>query len=204
MAEEKENHSSVEGVKSKIAEDTTKPQPSVADRTGDESLDKVRDILFGAHMQGYDKRLILLEERLLRESANLRTDIKKCFDSLESHIKKEVESLTDKLEGEHDERAQVVEGISQELNNLAELFERKTLQINEQATEVQREIHRQIIEQSSTLRNEIRQKHDEALTMVERGIKELRNNKTDRYALADLLKEVAARLQTPGSEDGNG
>src|SRR6185295_6529950 len=67
------------------------------DLAGGGNVDKIRDILFGTQMRDYEKRFVRLEERLLKESADLREDVKRRFDSLEIYVKKELESLTDRL-----------------------------------------------------------------------------------------------------------
>src|SRR5688500_8442519 len=41
------------------------------------SLEKVRDLLFGVHLRDYDRKLARLEERLVKETNELREDVKK-------------------------------------------------------------------------------------------------------------------------------
>ena len=43
-----------------------------ADRPG--NVDKIRDILFGSQMRDYDKKFARIEERLLKETADLREE----------------------------------------------------------------------------------------------------------------------------------
>ena len=42
--------------------------PNAADDASGGSVDKIRDILFGAQMRDYDRRFTRLEERLLKEA----------------------------------------------------------------------------------------------------------------------------------------
>ncbi len=49
-----------------------------------ESLEAVRDILFGAQMRSVETRLQAMEERLLREQGQLRADLIRKIDDLES------------------------------------------------------------------------------------------------------------------------
>jgi predicted transcriptional regulator len=62
-----------------------------------------------------------------------------------------------------------------------------------------------LLEQHQRLSDEIRQRIDEVLAAMTREAQELRNDKTDRLALASLLKEMAMRLtdefKLPGDED---
>jgi hypothetical protein len=60
------------------------------------------------------------------------------------------------------------------------------------------------LEQSNKLSDEIRVKNEELASLLDRRVQELRNDKTDRTALANLLTEVAMRLtdefHVPGAE----
>ena len=73
--------------------DTRSNEPNVAADAlaGGASIDKVRDILFGVQMRDYDKRFARLEERLLKETSELKDDVKKRLAALEQFMKQEVE-----------------------------------------------------------------------------------------------------------------
>ena len=176
-----------------------------ASKSGGESLDKVRDILFGSQTREYEKRFVRLEERLLKEASDLREDLKRRFDTLEVYIKKEVESLTARLKAEQDERTESTKQVSAELKDAALVFERKTGQLDEHQTRSERELREQILDQSKSISDEIRQKHEAITASLERSTSELRDEKADRAALASLFMEVAMRLNNefkiPSAED---
>jgi DNA repair exonuclease SbcCD ATPase subunit len=184
--------------------DGVKSQGS-AKTQGGESLDKVRDILFGSQSREYEKRFTRLEERLLKEAADLRDELRKRFDTLEVYTRKEVESLTARLKTEHDQRTESAKEISRDLKETSRTLEKKTSQLDEQLTASQRELRQQILEQSKSISAEIRQKHETMSAMLERATAELRDEKTDRAALASLFMEVAMRLNNefkiPDAED---
>ena len=180
-----------------------------AETAGAGSLDKVRDILFGAQSREYEKRIMRLEERIARESSDLRGEIKMRFDSLEAYIKGEIQSLTDRWKTEQGERTDSVKDLSRGLGDLTATVEKKTLQLDEKVTNAQRELRDQILDQSKSLASDIRQKYEELSAALDREARELRNDKTDRSALADMFTELAMRLNNefklPGAEDlGNG
>lgn len=174
-------------------------------KSGAENLDKVRDILFGSQAREYEKRFSRLEERLIKEASDLREDLKKRFDTLEGYIKREIESLAGRLKAEHDERTESAKAISGEIKDTSQAFERKTNQIGEHLNAGHRELREQLLDQSKNISEEIRQKHEAMGAALERATGELRNDKTDRAALASLFMEVAMRLNNefkiPGSED---
>ena len=181
---------SKEGSKSQAAE----LQDSAADIAGGGNLDKIREILFGVQMRESDKKFLRLEERLSKEASDLREDIRKRFDALEVFVKKEVESLTARLKAEQEERAGSDKEVARELKDLAKATEKKISQIDDQAAKNQRDLRQQILDQSKSMTDEIRQKAEQISALLERRFQELRSEKADRTALASLFTEMAVRL----------
>jgi hypothetical protein len=56
---------------------STRPADLPPNDSAPESLDKVRDILFGGQMRAVESRLQGLEERIMREQAAIRADLTK-------------------------------------------------------------------------------------------------------------------------------
>ena len=63
--------------------DTTEPAAA-----GTGNLEKVRDILFGHQMREVDRRFVRLEERIIKETRDLRDDMKRRLDALEAYTNK--------------------------------------------------------------------------------------------------------------------
>ncbi|HEY0546421.1 MAG TPA: hypothetical protein VGC91_13670 [Pyrinomonadaceae bacterium] len=171
---------------------------------GGGNIDKIREILFGIQMRDYEKRFARLEERLLKESNDLREETRKRFDSLELYIKHEMEALTERLTAEQNARTESLEQLSQGVKDTFRSFDKRAAGMDEQSAKNQRDLRQQILEQSKTLSDEIRQKHGEMLSALDREASELRTDKTDRSALAALFTELAMRLNNdfkiPGAE----
>jgi DNA repair exonuclease SbcCD ATPase subunit len=158
------------------------------------SLDKIRDILFGNQMREYEKRFSRLEERLVKDQADLREDINKRLDNMESYVKQEIDALTGRVNKEPIARDEAVKRLSQDLKNLIESVERKIIELEQQNNQSQRELRQQILEQSKNIDNEIRQNNEAILASLEQEAKKLRTDKTDRSTLATLFAELAVRL----------
>ncbi|NJL11136.1 MAG: hypothetical protein HC908_15935, partial [Calothrix sp. SM1_7_51] len=88
------------------------------------SLEKVRDILFGNQIRDVDKRLARMEERLQKEFSNLRDETKQSLGNLENYIKQEVDSLTEQLKKERGEREQALSTITSNEKNTSQALER--------------------------------------------------------------------------------
>lgn len=182
------------------------PQPPALDGqpASTENVDKIRDILFGTQMRDYERRFLRLEERLLKECADLRSDTHKRLDATDAYIKHEIESLAERLNRERTERIENVEDFLGKLTELTKDFERKVRQIEDQNSKSQRDFRQQLLEQGKLLSDEIRTKFEEISSLCELRLQELRADKVDRSALASLLNETALRLtgdfRVPGTE----
>ena len=185
-------------------EQSSGSEPDVDELSGGGSVDKIREILFGIQMRDYEKRFVRLEERLLKEAGDLRDETKQRFDSLELYIKRELEALAERLVAEQNARTDSLEQLSKGVKDTFRAVDKKTAQMDEQTAKGQSELRQQLLDQSKTLSDDVRQKHSEILAALEREATELRNDKTDRSALAALFTEVAMRLNNdfkiPGAE----
>ncbi|MCA9471056.1 MAG: hypothetical protein MRJ96_09185 [Nitrospirales bacterium] len=159
-----------------------------------ESLDTVRDILFGAQSREYESRFARLEERLLQEAEDLRNDLRSRCDSLEMYIKKEVESLTGRIAQEQKEKSESLRALSQELNVLGKQIQDRIDRLDGQTTHGHHELQQQVRDQRTALSEDIQQKHAELSGLLDKAMKELRAEKLDRVALAEMFMESALRL----------
>jgi hypothetical protein len=175
--------------------------------TGDLStgnLDKVRDILFGAQARDTDKRFSKLEERLGQEFTDLREETKKRFDALESFVRSELESLSQRLKTEQTERTTSAKDLAHSIKETSDAIGSRISQLDEETASRQRDLRQQILDQSKSLSDDIRQRSDQLTSTMNREVRDLQNDKTDRAALAALFTEMAMRLNNefhfPGEE----
>ncbi|PAX60458.1 hypothetical protein [Brunnivagina elsteri] len=166
------------------------------DLAGVNSLDKVRDILFGNQLRDVEKKFPRLEERLFKECVNSREENKKRLDSLESYIKQELESLSKQMKQEQGSHDETLQNLAEENKKITTALENKLNQFDEHVNTSQREMREQILNQSKSLHDDILQKYEEILEILRREAEELRHAKTDRSTLANLLSELAIRLNS--------
>jgi DNA anti-recombination protein RmuC len=161
---------------------------------GGASIDKVRDILFGGQMRDYDRRFARLEERLAKDTGDLKEDVKKRLAALEQYVKQEIDALGDRLSAEHSGREESVKSLGEELRETAKSIDRRTAAMDDQSAKVQRDLRQQLLEQHQRLTDELQSRHQELLATLDRESTELRDEKADRAALASLFTEMALRL----------
>jgi DNA anti-recombination protein RmuC len=177
-----------------------------AEGAGAASLDKVRDILFGGHMRDVERRFARLEERLLKETSDLKDDVRRRLDALELYAKNENESLAGQIKAEHEDRLESDNRQARDAAETTRSIERRITTLDEQVAKGQRELRSQLLEQHQRLSDDIRHKMEDVLATLARETGELRTDKADRTAIASLLTEMAMRLtnqfRLPGAEDG--
>lgn len=168
--------------------------PSNSGNVDSGSIDKVRNILFGAQMREYEKKFGQLHGLMDKEAAELREQTQKSIDSLEKYFKAEVDSLSGRLKAEQNERSDSVNALSKELRDAAGSFEKKLADLDDQINKHARDLRQQILDLSKQLSDDVRKKQDEALTALARTAQEIRFEKVDRANLADLFSEMSLRL----------
>ena len=172
------------------------------------NLDKVRDLLFGGQMRDYDRKFARLEERLVKETADLREEVRRRLSALEAYMKAEVESQSDRLRAEQEGRSTGDKELGRELRDSAQQFDQKLTQLDDLVARNQRDLRQQLHTQHHELVDDIRQRVEDVLGRLAHEAQELRSDKTDRKALAALLTEMAMRLNgdiralAPGDEVG--
>ena len=170
------------------------------------NLDKVRDLIFGGQMRDYERKFARLEERLAKETADLRDEVRKRLAALEAYMKTEVESLSERLRLEQDGRTSADKDLGRELRDTAQQLDQRLSQLDEFVARGQRDMRQQLHAQHQELGDDIRSRVEDVLVRLAHEAQELRSDKTDRKALAALLTEMAMRLNgeirslAPGDE----
>lgn len=161
----------------------------------DENIDKIRDILFGSQTRQFEKKLMVIEDKIDKEVASLRSQTKITLDTLEEFFRKELQSLSDQLTSEKSEHAESVGNLSDKVTVANKALEKKLGQLSEKVIKDQRETQAQILQQAKNLLQEMHQKNDAFQKRMDQSMEALAHEKTDRLALADLMMEAAMRLK---------
>jgi hypothetical protein len=169
-----------------------------------ENVDRIREILFGSQMREYAQRFGQIEERLMRETGELRAEVRRRLDSLEAYARQEVGALADRLNTERSERAESAERTSREFGDSLRSLERRLLQSDEQVSKDLRELRQLTLERHKSLSEELTQSIAVAGSLLDRRLDELRASAVDRFAFANLLAELALRLWGESLIPGNG
>ncbi|ARA93442.1 hypothetical protein AWN76_009925 [Rhodothermaceae bacterium RA] len=181
-----------------------RPEEALPESDPGSNVDKIRDILFGSQMRDYEQRFVRLEERLLKESRELRDEMKRRFDALETYVRQEVETQTKHLREERRERTEAIDELTDEVRGTRTALERRLGRLQEEWTQSESALRQTILDQAKAMTDDLQQQNAALTEALERAVAELRERKTDRAALAGLLQEMALRLtdelHLPGSD----
>jgi hypothetical protein len=172
-----------------------------------ESLDKVRDILFGGQMRAVESRLQGLEERIMREQATMRSDFAKQLADVDAHAKREAQTLTERLAAERTKRAEELKSLSSEIKEILRSLEKRHVKLEELTGLADAEIRDHIVQQARATSAEIERLSQRVSADLNREVTALRHDKTDVSAIVSVFTDMAARLgdsRPPTKGNGKG
>ncbi len=158
-----------------------------------QSIDQIREIIFGHQMQDYEKRFARLEDGLQKQLTELRDATNKRLDSIEAFIKKEVAALSDRLKNEQSKRDASVKKISREFKEAIRLISKNVEQLEENQSKDARELRQQLLDTSKNLANDMVAKQNETTQALKQAFNDLNDDKVARTTLSELLMELALR-----------
>ena len=173
------------------AQATLAGAPASPDAPG---VDKIRELLFGNQMQDYDKRFVVLDERLQQKIHDLDAVATRNLGNLESSIKKQLESIIGQLRQEQELRVDADKELGRGLRELIEGLDKRISQVSDRVASLERDFTERLGHESQVLRDDIRRRNEDTRTTIERMFSELSNVKTDRNLLAGLFVEIARCL----------
>lgn len=159
-----------------------------------ESIDQVRDLLFGGQMRMVDSRLQNLDERMARETSAMRTEFDRQIAELDSSIKKEFARHAERLAAERTKRAEDLKALGLELKESLKSLEKRHLSLEEAAGIADAELRDHLMKQGAAFTNELSRTSDRLSTELDRIATSLKNEKTDSALLISGLTELAAKI----------
>jgi len=174
--------------------DTRPDQGTAQPEPPPESLDKVRDILFGGQMRAVEARLQGLESRLLQAQESLRSEFTKQLDALDGLVQKEVQSLTDRLGTERAKRTEELKALAAEFRETAKHLEQRHLKLEATSGQADAELREGILQHSKAVSADLTRLAERLTNELNQSVEELKADKASLSALAALFSDMASRL----------
>jgi hypothetical protein len=165
-------------------------------------VDKIRELIFGAQIQDYERRFSMLEERFLQRVREIESEMERNLSVFESNARKQVESLADQLREEKELRADAEREVERSLREHTQSIDKRIRAISDQVARFERDMNERLSQDAQSLREEIRKKSEEAQRAAEAMFAAMAGSKTDRNLLANLFAEVARCLKHDAARSG--
>ncbi len=166
-----------------------------------ESIEQVRDLLFGGQMRMVDARIQSLDERLAHETSALRADFDRQIGDLDGSIKKELARVSERLVAERTKRVEDLKALNAELRESLKMLEKRHQSLEEAAGLADAELRDHLVKQAATFSNDLARTSDRISGELDRITTALQNEKLDSAAIVAGLTDLAGKLSggTPQS-----
>ena len=162
---------------------------------------RIRDIIFGNQMRDYERRFGDLFSQLEAETNRIKTDVERRLDKFEAFIRTEFEQLNNGISKERADRVESVEQVERSIVSHQKSAGDKLSRLDEQFTKSSAEIRKLMHDQITELSLLASKLHEESGSRLKSESERLRQDKVGRADLAELLNEVALRLNTDHKND---
>ncbi len=166
-----------------------------------ESIDQVRDLLFGGQMRMVDARLQSLDERMAHETSSMRADFERQITELDNAIKKELARHAERLVAERTKRVDDLKALSAELRDSLRSLEKRHNGLEEAAGLADADLRDHLMKQGATFNSELTRTSERLSTELDRITTQLQADKLDASALVAGLTELAGKI-APASAQG--
>ena len=163
-----------------------------------ESLDQVRDILFGGQMRMVDARLQGLESRMQQEQASMRAEFTRELANIDDAMKRGIAQLNDQLAGERSKRADDLKVLSSDMRDLVKSLERRHQALEEAVSQADAELRDHLVKQSVAQSADLARTADRLSNQLDQVSTKLQNEKLDTTSLATGLTDFLGRLTSNG------
>ena len=159
-----------------------------------ESLDQVRDILFGGQMKMVDARLHALETRIQQEHVALRAEFTREVSDLDASLKHGITQLNERLVEERAKRVEGLKALSVDLKELVKNLEQRHQSLEEAASQADADLRDQLLRQSAAQAAELTRTAERLARQLDDVASSLGAEKVDTSRLASGLTELVNRL----------
>ena len=178
-----------------------KTDNGVAAQPAPESIDQVRDLLFGGQMRMVEARIQNLDERLSHETNAMRAEFERQVTELDNAIRKELARQTERLVSEKTKRVEDMKALGAELKDSLKSLEKRHTNLEEAAGLADAELRDHLMRQSAALTSDINRTSERITSELNRITTQLQSDKLDASLISQGLTELASKL-VPSQQSG--
>jgi hypothetical protein len=159
-----------------------------------ESLDQVRDILFGGQMKMVDARLHALETRLQQEHVAMRGEFTREVSDLDGSLKHGIAQINERLSEERARRVEGLKALSADMRELLKNLEQRHQALEDAASQADADLRDQLLRQAAAQSADLTRTAERLTRQIDDVAGALGAGKLDTSRLAAVLTELVNRL----------
>lgn len=191
---ESEIETEVEELEAEEATVVDMPAASQEEEPSGAQMQRVRELLFGKKSRRIESDLRAVENRLLNEHQNLRSEVNERFDALETYLKSELKALVEMVEREEENRRSTDSKIEERLREIHNELTEEAVALQKRLEQSDREHREELLEARQKLTEDLRGRAEELEEKLDEQSTNLQSGKADRSTMAALLTDMATRL----------
>lgn len=160
----------------------------------DQSLDQIREILFGTQTRNIDERLQGLHDQVFDAIGSLRALITERADSLNGKLEREMRILHDELNEyrrEHHERA---DELDSKFTNTTNDLRQQVGALRENLAGTEKTVRADMEQGFETLKQNFASQMNQVREQLQQDMSQLSNSKVSRRTLSDVLRQLSAEF----------
>jgi hypothetical protein len=134
------------------------------------SLDQVREILFGTYYRDFERKLGRLDAVVSAQAEELRADTRRLVQVLEAHVKRETEAVRLELESDRSAQMEAVSSATREAREAIAQLDHRIKKLDDGLARVQREFRQQMLDEGKAFVEQARRVREEIITMLHREL----------------------------------
>lgn len=167
---------------------------AISELQGSSRIEKIRDLIFGAEMEAYEREFDRLEAVVRTGHEQVRAEMEERVKSLEALVVKEVAGVHEKLVDEKRARDDWQAVIRSDIDRSSQEYQGKLESAQSESAKGAQALAEQIRDETTRLEKLLDEKTAALSSVVDAAVGELRISKVDRQALAETLTNLATRL----------
>ncbi len=167
---------------------------AISELQGSSRIEKIRDLIFGAEMEAYEREFDRLEAVVRTGHEQIRAEMEERVKSLEALVVKEVAGVHEKLVDEKRARDDWQAVIRSDIDRSSQEYQGKLESAQSESAKGAQALAEQIRDETTRLEKLLDEKTAALSSVVDAAVGELRISKVDRQALAETLTNLATRL----------
>ncbi|MDI3289861.1 hypothetical protein [Polyangium sp. 15x6] len=144
---------------------TTHAAPSPAN-----SLDQVREILFGAYVRDFERKIARIEGLVASQGEELRADTRRMIDVLEAHVKRETDAQNAQRESDRTAQMAALNNVAREARDAVAELDQRIKKLEDGLIRAQRDFRQQILDEAKGFVEQSRSLRDELMSTLQREL----------------------------------